>query len=172
MFRSDLKMRWCIAIGCLVLTVGCDAVRSTQQRVNLEVKRLESGQPVAGALITAAPERERDAKMSREAYLSRFISQDLNTAATDASGEARLRINTTIIRGGIFDRRDPVADRVTGEEYLVKVQTQPDSEIIAGTFRAGQTISGRTLSVRIKSIGPPTQTNRTPRRCRSARGGW
>jgi hypothetical protein len=156
MFRHYLSMRWCVTIGCLALTAGCDAVRPTHQVVRLQVNRLESGQPVAGAVVTAAPERERDAKMSREEYLGRFVSQNLNTATTGASGEAQLRINTTIIRGGIFDRRDPLADRVTGEEYLLKVETERDSEVIAGTFRSGETVSGKTSSVTIKSIGAPT----------------
>src|SRR5687768_6632870 len=148
MFSRGVKMHRPVTIGLLALTAGCDAILPTHQMVDLEVKRLESGQPVAGAVVTAAPEPERDAKISREAHLNGFVSDNMNTAATDASGEARLRINTTIIRGGIFDRRNPLADRVTGEGHLVKVQAQPESEIVAGTFRPGQTISGRTFSVR------------------------
>src|SRR5687768_12296752 len=102
MFRF-LKTVLLLTIMCVVPAIGCDAILPTHQMVHLQVIRLDSGSPVPGAVVTAAPQLERDASISREEHLSGFVNENLNTATTDSSGEARLRINTTIIRGGIFD---------------------------------------------------------------------
>jgi hypothetical protein len=145
------------------LTVGCDAELRTTQDVPIFVHDVESGLPITKALITAAREADYLAwsytVMSEEDWLDlEHIRQ--SSVRTDDAGEAVLVIETVMICGGVFPRLYPgcdptMHDRVTGDDYLVRVETESQSEIIRVRMTPSTSHSGAFFLLSVGAVGNP-----------------
>lgn len=148
---------------------GCgDAYFATAQRVELSVRERGSLRPVENATVTVAPvDVHQYPNQTLDDALDALASVQVNTARTDAQGKAIVWVNTSIIKGGLFDNREPLTDRVTGCEYLTRVTVQRQepghsvrtlrSEIIKTPMNVPSQSQGDEFVVCPLSIGAPVE---------------
>jgi hypothetical protein len=163
--RTDQNSSWALmsrrsgflaALLCGVSALGCDAIYTTYQPVQFQVMDIERDAPAVGAIVRVADVAGKHPDETPEHYVDR-MSRGLNRATTDAHGTAGLRVNTTMLKGGLsgllFDRRRPLDDRVTGATYFVEVSATGAGEILTMKMKVGVPATGSHYSVIVREIG-------------------
>ena len=155
-----------VAGAVLLAMVGCggcapaDLVVSSVQPVELRILR-PTGTPVAGGELTMLQQSAESRRMEGtelNQWLDRTLAgmrwvgaQKVNVGRVGPDGRAFLILDTSAIVGGWFN--DPLADRVSGKRYWVRLRTANSVEIVSLTMMEGATAESTTVRVTVDSIG-------------------
>lgn len=157
------------AVIVAALNWGCaaDAILTVRQPVHLWVGDLSDRNPIKYAHVQFAnvPPKGTDERRW-------FAEQGQFTMRTSADGWATVPVEYSWLVpmpfGGLFAPLYPNADthrdRVSGTDYLCRVEDAQGSEIIRMNLRPGTVATGHLFSVRIESIGSPEEVRDTRER--------
>jgi hypothetical protein len=141
---------------------GCaaDAFLTVRQPVQLQVVDVAQAKPVRHAYVefAGAPPLGADERQW-------LAEQGQFTFRTDADGRATVPVEWSWIvpvpLGGLFmplyPDSDTHRDRVTGRDYLCRVEDARGAEILPVNLKAGAVANGRLFSLRVESIGKPVE---------------
>ncbi len=164
MFAFHYRVRMAAAAVAVVLA-GCgDASYPLQQGFSIGVYDSDTGGAVADAVVTSAPNDPRWASsqgLSSEAYLQRYVGIfPVASDTTNDLGEALLNV-----RGSGICRALPVLeylldwcppeqlpDRVTGQDFLIGVESGEIAEILVVQMTPGAEVAGDRVDVKVLSV--------------------
>lgn len=150
------QVQFCTLIVAVFLIAGCDAIFPNEQLAEIRIADVASGEDVSSAIVTIAPEyRERIAwaDLTDDEYLDLDRLQN-DSKTTGDDGEAVLALYSLTICGWPIIC-DPLRDQVTGELYLIRIETDGASEILTVEMSVDNSVSGESFTVTVVSIGQP-----------------
>ena|GEM_PF-6088552 len=152
----------CVASGIVafgLLLSSCDPGALIRHEYILEIANVTSGEPVANAEVTSWPENRRYAGESADDYLDRIANEGATSIdrspMTNEAGQVVLTLNSGIICAGEQCTLPAYTDEVTGEVFLVQIETEGSSEILTVEMVVGNRVSGTNFAVTVRSIGEP-----------------
>lgn len=137
--------------GCVV-----DWVCIGTQEITLGLIDVQTAKAVADALVTfTLLPTYLTSVLRHEERLDRYG----RSALSDESGQVVLTDDYQVVCGGglfpFVGPRTPVPDLVTGNTYVLLMETDAAAEILTVEFTPGNTVSGEFFEVTVVSIGEP-----------------
>lgn len=154
--------------SCVAGCIPFDSWIPTTQTVEIQVTLTQSGKPVAGVAVSAAPtfymESPNLVGLSQDAFIDAYLELFPGNASGTADDAGQASLVTEYWRScsgiGPFQVCDPLRDWVTGESYLIRIETDGASEIHTLEITAGMTVQGEVFTFTVLSVGTPTSNTR------------
>ena len=158
-FRLTLLLPHFGMCGCVLLPVHHLFINT--QVVVLEIRSRATESPVSHASVVAF----------RKESVDHFVTDGLGTfdealeffsetpSSTDAVGNTRLPIPSTVYCPALDFNCDRLADVVSRHIFIVRIETGNESEIVTLPFIPGQQVSGTHFAVMVLTVGPPVASN-------------
>jgi hypothetical protein len=149
----------------LMVTVGCDPVRTTVQDVRLKIIDSAPGNPAVGAQVWLKYDYE---KKEPGEWMKGWTPEDSNKfmktlgdtmpwyyGVVSPSGQAVIGVKNTMLdrTRGHFPPHS--RDMVSGKPYLITVKNGQAYEEFALVMRLGESVRGKSFTVSVDSPGEP-----------------
>jgi hypothetical protein len=131
---------------------GCDGMFSTKQSLELQILDRTSGKGVEGYVVVAIDPKTLPV-LQKEAGT-------LNTGRSDATGNVKIDVDTSVIVGGPFAESQfgaltrELGDRLTGQQYVVQVRSSQKDDVIELKLNPKAKGEGEAFTVEVISIEP------------------